>query len=172
MRNLHSFLALLAFILIMPFTLLAQDPLYTEGFENGLPDSWQSVLCETANNTVQTASSNVHGGTKSLKISQTGTTAANYLVMPQLTGLNATGLELNFWAKPTLATPNVGTLEIGYMTDVTDGNSFVPVDTFTYDQFVENGYTLVYRANTVFLTNMPVGGGKNRIQTHSCKFNQ
>ena len=154
MKNLRFFMALTASVLMMTFTLQAQDPLYVEGFENGWPESWQSVLCETANNSVQT--SNCHSGAKSLKITQTGNGAANYIVMPQLTGRNVTGLELNFWAKPSTGATNVGALEVGYITDITDASSFVLVNTFTYNDFYES-YSTLYREKTVFLTAMPAG---------------
>ena len=124
-----ALLVLLAFILMMPLAMKAQY--LTEGFEStssGLPAGWVQVSGTVS---VDNSSSYTCTGSRSLKFSNS---LSNLVALPVLS-VEISMVELTINTRPEGTYENSGNFQIGYMTDVTNASSFVPVQTVRYSDF-------------------------------------
>ena len=97
---------------------------------------------------VGSSSSSAHGGTKYLLFQG----ALSMLVAAPQTQAPLNTLQARFWAKPiNNLNANCGSLEVGYVTNLTDGGSFVAVETFPYNSFT------AYEEREVLMSGAPVG---------------
>ncbi len=105
---------------------------YSNDFENeaaGAPVCWNKLK---GNPNVDNSSSNAHSGTKYIKFQ--GATR-NMLVMPQFEE-EISGLQVRFWTRPeSTSNASCGNFQVGYITDITDTNTFTPVNTWSYSDF-------------------------------------
>lgn len=96
---------------------------YQYGFEDASSFSCWHLIAGAA---IDGTSSNAHTGSKYLKFS--GTTS-NMIALPEFTAeLNT--LRLEFWTRPESTGGSSGKFSVGYMTDITDVNTFVAIETY------------------------------------------
>ena len=119
MKRLKLFLLLLAFI-AAPLAMMAQNVIYTNDFESGsgLPSGWVAVT-----GTASISTTYPNNGGHSFKFDQ-GTTI---VVAMQSFEVEVSSLILHVWERPE-GTSSSGDFEIGYVTSVTNANSFVAVE--------------------------------------------
>ncbi len=81
---------------------------------------------------------NANSGTYYLKIS--GSPATRLIALPEF--LDATNtLRLELYTRPENYTyTQCGTFDVGYMTDLSNANSFVPIQTYSYSEWTDNSY--------------------------------
>ena len=104
---------------------------YTYDFETDAPfDCWIPF----SGMSIQHSASNSHSGTGYLFFKGT---PSNLVALPQFAeSLNT--LRVVFWVQPEIW--NAGTFSIGYMTDLDDADSYVPVETYTSQSVSYNAY--------------------------------
>ena len=97
-----------------------------EGFEHSgsMPDDWTHIGNGSA--TINSTSSRVHTGSYSLRFS--GTTSDNVVVLPDL-GIETNTLAISFWSLAESSSSS-GTLQVGYVTDITDASTFQTVGNY------------------------------------------
>ena len=109
---------------------------YSEDFESyssGLPTGWAKV----GSGTVAVQTTNVHGGSKSLKFN--GSTS-NIVVLPEFT-IDVDKLQISLYSKAETNSSYCGYFDVGYITDLEDASTFVPVESGYYNQYTS--YKLV-----------------------------
>ncbi|MBP5649631.1 MAG: fibronectin type III domain-containing protein [Bacteroidales bacterium] len=145
MKRENVFFVVLLCLLMVCFSSHAQTYI-SEGFESAnhsLPTGWTSI----GPGTVSIHSSNVHGGSHSLKF--TGA-VSNVVMLPELSvPVNTT--QVTLWTKAEGNYANCGTFQVGYLTDTTDANTFVAVENISYADYV------TYNELTVPMNNAPAG---------------
>ena len=108
---------------------------YTEDFDNlsgNLPNCWTKIGAGTA--AKYSSTTYAHSGNYSLRFN--GATS-NLVALPEMDAPTNT-LTMSFWTRPeSFTNSNCGTFSVGYVTDVTDANSFVALETYTYSDFTE-----------------------------------
>ncbi len=133
---------------------------WTEDFEaqtvGNVPDCWDFLTPGTgySDNYLQvySTSSTAHSGSQCLRFNYSRSTG-NMIVLPAFS-TDISGLELTFWHRPESYTnTSCGTLEVGYITDVTDTTTFVATASFAYNSFTSNDY----RLDEALFTNAPTG---------------
>ncbi len=110
---------------------------FTENFDSyaasATPDCWTKIEPGTA--VTNNSTTYAHSGSMSLKFSGASTPNSNTIALPQFTAPTNT-LELTMWTRPESFTSNsCGQFDVGYMTDLTDANSFVALATYNYSDF-------------------------------------
>ena len=96
---------------------------------NATPDCWTNLSGDTK---VVDGSTSAHSGSKYLKFS--GATR-NMVALPQMSE-EISGLQVHFWTRPENNTyTNCGNFQVGYITDLSDISTFVPVATYNYAEF-------------------------------------
>lgn len=127
----------LVFACATPSAAFAQQSLpYSNGFESSDPlDGWTTFNSTTIMDYWAHASSHCLGFYSS--------TAVTYkkIALPQFEKpINA--LRLEFWTRPEGYTHNLwGNFAVGYMTDLSDDNTFVAVQTYAYNDWNDISYT-------------------------------
>ena len=106
---------------------------YSENFDelsNPLPDCWLKVGSGTVARYM--SYTYAHSGNYSLKFN--GSTS-NLVVLPPFdTASNV--LQMTLWMRPeSFTSSSCGTFSVGYITDINDANSFVAVETYSYNDF-------------------------------------
>ena len=115
---------------------IAQDATYTYDFESATP--WICWTNVAGSNVRSTGSNNTTGGNYKLQFK--GTTTGNIVAMPTFTP-DINGLMLTFWTRPEKYTYSYcGTFSVGYMTDLDDASTFVPVATYSYNDWTSDTY--------------------------------
>ncbi len=108
---------------------------YIEDFDNlsgNLPNCWTKIGAGTA--AKYSSTTYAHSGNYSLRFN--GATS-NLVALPEMDAPTNT-LTMSFWTRPeSFTNSNCGTFSVGYVTDVTDANSFVALETYTYSDFTE-----------------------------------
>ncbi|MBP3763512.1 MAG: hypothetical protein J6I49_06510, partial [Bacteroidales bacterium] len=80
-----------------------------------------------------TSSNYLYGGSGHSLAFYPGTAnASNILILPPFTE-NISGLEMTFWHRSENAHASAGQFDVGYITDPTDRTTFVPVETWNYN---------------------------------------
>ena len=119
---------------------------YTYDFEDGASFTcWNPI---SGNVTRFNSSYNAHGGTYYLDFR--GTTS-NMIALPQFSEETST-LAIEFWTRPESTGGNSGKFAVGYMTDLTDANTFVAIETYNSTEM-----TTTYVQKTVYFTGAPAG---------------
>ena len=140
----NAFIAVLVLVMIS-FATMAQTYI-SEDFENvssGLPSGWSSL----GTGSVAVHSGNAHGGSHSMRFS--GATS-NVVVLPELpVQVNTT--QVTLWTKAEQNSSFCGSFQVGYLTNVNDANTFVAVETISYEDYT------TYRELTVPMSNAPAG---------------
>jgi len=117
---------------------------YTYDFEEAAPFSCWTVIQGAARNY-----GDAHGSSSySLKFS--GYTS-NMIVLPQF-AQNTNTLRVEFWTKPESSGGSSGKFAIGYMTNLDDATTFVPVETYNSTAWTS---TPAYEKKVVDLTDAP-----------------
>ena len=123
----------------------------SENFENvssGLPAGWVSVgpgTVQILNGTNQWYQTEfVHNGSQSLMFS--GATS-NVVALPALSvPINTT--QVTLWTRAEMGSSSCGTLEVGYITDISDASSFVAVTNVSWSECPSNFIELVVQMNS------------------------
>ena len=106
---------------------------YSENFDelsNSLPDCWLKVGSGTVARYM--SYTDAHSGIYSLRFS--GSTS-NLVVLPPF-DTTSNVLQMTLWMRPESFTSfSCGTFSVGYITDINDANSFVAVETYSYNDF-------------------------------------
>ena len=117
-----------------------EDHPWREGFENlptgssssAAPMCWDILNANQGSSSasiyVNTSSSYVHSGSKSLWFSTSSSANDAFAILPEIDALNT--LQIEFWYKHE-STSSSGELSLGYMTDITDATSFVQIAGYT-----------------------------------------
>ena len=114
---------------------------YTAPYEYGFEDAAPFTCWTPFNTGTARYTSYAHSGSYSLRFSGTN---SNLIALPQFTNATNT-LALDFWTRPESATnSNCGTFDVGYMTDLEDANSFVAIETYSYDDWASATYEEKY----------------------------
>ena len=120
-------------------SVIADQP-WREGFENlptgssssAAPMCWDLLNANQGSGSasiyVNTSSSYVHSGSKSLWFSINSSADDAFAILPEIDALNT--LQIEFYYKHE-STGSSGELFLGYMTDITDATSFVQIAGFT-----------------------------------------
>ena len=120
---------------------------YEETFEDytsGIPACWTKL----GTGTVAAQTTNPHNGTKSLKFS--GATS-NLVLLPTFE-VELNTLQVSFWTRPESYTnASCGTFSVGYVTDIADANTFVAIETYSYNSFS------AYDKKTIYMNEAPAG---------------
>ena len=124
---------------------------YTTGFESeaeySAPPCWTTL---DGSPTVYSSSYNAHGGSKLLRFRGS---LRNMIALPPMQAETNT-LQVRMWTRPTDATDaNCGSLEVGYITDLTDTTTFVAVAEWFYNEFT----LTAYEEKTVLMDTTPDG---------------
>ncbi|MBO4614782.1 MAG: fibronectin type III domain-containing protein [Bacteroidales bacterium] len=94
---------------------------------------------------------NANSGSNSLKFS--GVAGGNIIALPQF-GSEISGLQLSFYTRPENTTnSSCGTFEVGYITDLTDASTFVPVESYAYNDWASATHT----QKDVVMSSAPAG---------------
>ena len=152
MKGKNTILALLIAILL-PLAAQAQNPFsYQEDFENynnyAVPTGWTVVTSSNA----KVVSTNAYNSVKSFGFvyaQNMGNQSQNLVALPsfELVPGSAT---ISFWSKAEMNSSYCGNFQVGYITDITNPASFVPVATYNYTQHA--AYTYV---ENLHLSSMP-----------------
>ena len=107
---------------------------YTYGFETqGEFTCWTTI----AGAAIANDNSIAHGGSNYLKFS--GSTN-NIVALPQFENATNT-LRISLWTRPERNdASSCGRFSVGYLTDVTDANTFVALETYNYNDWTSNTY--------------------------------
>ena len=128
---------------------IAQGSTYTYDFESATP--WICWTNVAGSNVRSSGSNNTTDG--SYKLQLKGTTTGNIVAMPTFTP-DINGLMLTFWTRPEgYSYSNCGTFSVGYMTDLADASTFVPVATYNRSDWTSN----TYMEKKAVFTNAPAG---------------
>ncbi len=123
---------------------------YEEGFEGTLyvtPDCWTKVGDGYA------TANDYYVNTGSSAMMFYGVTGGNIIALPQFEE-NISSLALDFYTRPeTNSYSACGTFEVGYITDLNDASSFVPVETYSYDDWSD----AYFERKVVRMTSAPEG---------------
>ncbi|MBR3945990.1 MAG: fibronectin type III domain-containing protein [Bacteroidales bacterium] len=124
---------------------------WSENFDSqsagAVPTCWTKVGSGSAlvNN------GNANSGSNSLRFS--GVTGGNIIALPQF-GSEISGLQLSFYTRPENTTnSSCGTFEVGYITDLTDASTFVPVESYAYNDWASATHT----QKDVVMSSAPAG---------------
>ena len=126
---------------------------FVEDFENvatsSIPECWDKLNPYSSYPYVSTGSgTTVASGTKRLEFHAPSETNPSYIILPQFTNDLST-IRLNFKTRPEGSSS--GYLTVGYITDITDASTFVPVQTFYTNEWT-SGY--VYDTKIVYFTDV------------------
>ncbi len=123
---------------------------FTEDFESF--ESYVEVPCWTVmSGNVKANPANAASGTKSLRFYGSENNINSVVALPELT-TNITQVEMTFQTRPIdFFYSFCGTFQVGYVTDITDSNSFVTIETYAYSDFSD------YEEKTVVFPNAPAG---------------
>lgn len=126
---------------------------YTTGFENDFPNGWPSCWEILSGGTfVHENTNNAYHGDQFLHFEGSYHSIA---VMPAFSEpLN--GKQVRFWTRPENGGWSYcGSFQVGYITDLSDTSSFVPLDTYSYSEWVDFPYE--YFEKIVEFNNVPAG---------------
>lgn len=107
---------------------------FTENFDglagSTTPDCWTKMGLGTAATNSSTSYS--HSGSMTLKFNGD---SPNIIALPQFSAPTNT-LELTLWTRPeNFTNGSCGQFDVGYVTDLSDANSFVAIATYNFDDF-------------------------------------
>ena len=134
---------MLLIVCLVPWAAKAQIPFsYQEGFEsynNGkVPTGWTVVTSSDAN----VVSANTYNGNRSFGFLYAQTINQqnqNIVALPYFEIVPGSAT-ISFWSKAEKNNNYCGNLQVGYITDVTNPSTFVPVATYNYTGFVNYNY--------------------------------
>lgn len=84
-----------------------------------------------------------------------GGTTHNLVVMP-LMDTTLAGHQVRFWTRPEMFSSNCGSLQVGYITNILDTTTFVPLQTYSYMEW-ENSPSEYHNYVVYFFENVPAG---------------
>ena len=124
---------------------------WSENFDSqsagAVPTCWTKV----GSGSVLVNNGNANSGSNSLRFS--GVTGGNIIALPQF-GSEISGLQLSFYTRPENTTnSSCGTFEVGYITDLTDASTFVPVESYAYNDWASATHT----QKDVVMSSAPAG---------------
>jgi len=126
----------------------AQPITYTMGFEaaeSGKFDCWEVISGD-----ITIKSGTAHESSYRLDFRGSN---SNMIALPQFTEPTNT-LRVEFWTRPEDKTyANCGKFAVGYLTDLSDASTFVPVKIYNYNDWSSN----TYEKKTVDFNEVPVG---------------
>ena len=119
---------------------------YTENFD-GFASSVQIPCWTVMSGTVQTSTSYPCSGNLSLKFSG----SSSMIALPELT-TDLSQIELTFSTRPeSFTSSSCGSFQVGYVTDITNVNSFVAIESYSYSDFS------ACEEKSIMFTNAPAG---------------
>lgn len=121
---------------------------YTYGFENATPSPFE--CWNVISGTVSRQQYTTHAG--SYRLDFRGTTS-NMVALPPFAEATNT-LRVEFWTRPESNGGSSGKFAVGYMTDINDASTFVPVATYNSTSWAS---TPAYEKKTVDLVGAPAG---------------
>lgn len=92
---------------------------------------------------VYTTSSHMHNGLNSVEIWSSTTNNGSYAIMPQLALDSIKNYQVNFWGQ-AYSTSTLGKLIVGVVTDPSDLNTFVVIDTVSFAGTTWQAYTVPF----------------------------
>ncbi len=107
---------------------------FTENFDDyaasATPDCWTKMGSGTA--AINNSTTYSHSGSMTLKFNGA---SPNIIALPQMSVPTNT-LELTLWTRPeNFTNGSCGQFDVGYVTDLTDADSFVAIATYNFDDF-------------------------------------